>query len=476
MSDDRPFASRYALAFIFMTMLLDTIGLGLIIPVAPKIIAELLGHPTTTAAAMSQASWWGGWLQFVFAGMQFLCAPLIGNLSDRFGRKPVLIASLLALGVDYTITGLAPTIWWLFVGRLLTGIAGASYTTVNAYIADVSPPEKRAANFGLTGAAFSLGFILGPVLGGLLGEIGTRLPFFVAALLSLLNALFGMFVLKESLAPENRRKFEFWRANPVGALAVLSRFPNILVMCAVIVLMRLAHDSNPVIYTYYVYAKFHWTPSMVSYALVWVGALMFVVYGVLTRVVIPRIGEVASVYIGLACGAIGFAGYAFSSRDLGDVRLDGAVRADGLRHAGAERDHVERRGAARAGRAARRARLHRQPHLRRGAAAAHQPVRVFHGSERAGLFPGRGVPGGEHEPRHRRAGVHAHACGLTGARAGAVRFGSRCQWRLLRSRSSSSLIRSFSFFRAATRISSQSGLAISALIDSSSCLCFSESS
>ena len=314
MSDDRPFASRYALAFIFMTMLLDTIGLGLIIPVAPKIIAELLGHPTTTAAAMSQASWWGGWLQFVFAGMQFLCAPLIGNLSDRFGRKPVLIASLLALGVDYTITGLAPTIWWLFAGRLLTGIAGASYTTVNAYIADVSPPEKRAANFGLTGAAFSLGFILGPVLGGLLGEIGTRLPFYVAALLSLLNALFGMFVLKESLAPENRRKFEFWRANPVGALAVLSRFPNILVMCAVIVLMRLAHDSNPVIYTYYVYAKFHWSPSMVSYALVWVGALMFVVYGVLTRVVIPRIGEVASVYIGLACGAIGFAGYAFSSR------------------------------------------------------------------------------------------------------------------------------------------------------------------
>jgi MFS transporter, DHA1 family, tetracycline resistance protein len=307
------FASRYALAFIFIAMLVDTIGLGIIIPVAPKIIAELIGQNANNPHAMSNAAWWGGWLGTAYSGMLFLCAPLIGNLSDRFGRRPVLIASLLALGVDYLITGLAPTISWLFIGRLLSGIAGASYTTVNAYIADVTPPEKRAANFGLTGAAFSLGFILGPALGGLLGGYGARVPFFCAAGLSLLNALFGLFVLKESLPVEHRRKFEWWRANPIGALLALRKFPNIVVICAVIVLMRLAHDSNPIIFTYYVYAKFHWTPQLVGYSLMAIGALMAVVYGFLTRAVIPRIGEASSVYFGLACGATGFAGYAFAT-------------------------------------------------------------------------------------------------------------------------------------------------------------------
>jgi MFS transporter, DHA1 family, tetracycline resistance protein len=312
-AEPQSLASRYALAFIFVTMLVDTIGLGIIIPVAPKIIALLTGHSADDPTAMSGASKWGGWLFFVFAAMQFLCAPLIGNLSDRFGRRPVLIASLLALGVDYIITGLAPTLAWLFIGRFLSGIAGASYTTVNAYIADVTPPERRAANFGLTGAAFSLGFILGPVLGGLISAYGVRVPFFVAAGLSLLNALFGFFVLGESLKPENRRKFEWRRANPLGALRALGRFPNIFLIVAVFVLMRLAHDSNPVIFTYYVYAKFHWTSQMVGYALMTVGALMSVVYGFLVRVFIPLIGEQASVYLGLAFGAIGFAGYAFAT-------------------------------------------------------------------------------------------------------------------------------------------------------------------
>ena len=306
-SDPRPFASRYALAFIFITMLVDSIGLGVIIPVAPKIIAQL------THEDMSGAARWGGWLFFVFAGMQFLCAPLIGNLSDRFGRRPVLIVSILALGFDYLITGLAPTIAWLFIGRFLSGIAGASYTTAYAYIADITPPEKRAANFGVTGAAFSVGFILGPALGGLLGQSDPRLPFFVAAALSLLNGAFGFFVLRESLAPQNRRKFELWRANPLGALAALRRFPGILTLCAVVVLMRLAHDSNPSVFSYYVMFKFHWTPQLVGYALMAVGALMAIVYGVLVRVVIPKIGETASVYLGLAGGAVGFAGYAFAT-------------------------------------------------------------------------------------------------------------------------------------------------------------------
>src|SRR5476651_1871546 len=183
-------------------MLVDTIGLGIIIPVTPKIIAQLTGE------GLSEAARWGGWLMFVFALMQFFFAPVMGNLSDRFGRRPVLILSLVALSIDYAITGLAPTITWLFVGRFLSGAGGAAYPTVNAYIADVSPPEKRAANFGLTGAAFGLGFIVGPAIGGLLGQYGTRLPFFVSAGLAVANALYGLVVLKESLPPVNRRKFE----------------------------------------------------------------------------------------------------------------------------------------------------------------------------------------------------------------------------------------------------------------------------
>src|ERR1700742_2141693 len=186
-------------------MLVDTIGLGFIIPVIPRLIAGLTG------SSVSDASRWGGWLFFVYALMQFLCAPVIGNLSDRFGRRPVLILSLLSLGIDYAITGFAPTIAWLFVGRFLAGAAGASYPTVTAYIADVSPPEKRAANFGLVGAAFGLGFILGPALGGLLGEyFGLRAPFFAAAGLSFANAAFGFLVLKESLPLDRRRPFEVW--------------------------------------------------------------------------------------------------------------------------------------------------------------------------------------------------------------------------------------------------------------------------
>ncbi|MBI3675693.1 MAG: TCR/Tet family MFS transporter [Proteobacteria bacterium] len=307
-------SSRLALAFIFITMFVDTIGLGMIIPVAPQIISQLIGHGLPRDLAMSEAARWGGWLFFVFALMQFLCAPLIGNLSDRFGRRPVLIASLLALGVDYLITGLAPTIAWLFIGRFLSGIAGASYTTVNAYIADVSPPEKRAANFGLTGAAFSLGFIVGPAIGGQLGQFGPRLPFFVSAGLALLNALFGVFVLKESLAKENRRKFDWRRANPIGALHAMSRFPMILGLCAVTIFMRLAHDANPAVFTFYTMLKFHWDSQMVGYSLMAVGAMMAVVYSFLIRLVIPRIGEAAAVYFGLTFGAVAFAGYAFSTQ------------------------------------------------------------------------------------------------------------------------------------------------------------------
>jgi DHA1 family tetracycline resistance protein-like MFS transporter len=307
MSEPAP-ASRFALAFIFITMLVDTIGLGIIIPVTPQIIAELTGE------GLSEAARWGGWLMFVFAAMQFFCAPVMGNLSDRFGRRPVLILSLAALSIDYAITGLAPTIYWLFAGRILSGMAGATYPTVNAYIADVSPPEKRAANFGLTGAAFGVGFIVGPAIGGIVGDaFGARMPFFVAAGVAIANALFGLLVLKESLPANRRRTFELWRANPVGSLFALNRYPMVFGLIGVMVLTQLAHDALPATWTYYTMLKFHWTSADVGYSLMAVGALTAVSFGVLPRLVIPKIGETNAVYVGFLCATLGYAGYAFSA-------------------------------------------------------------------------------------------------------------------------------------------------------------------
>jgi DHA1 family tetracycline resistance protein-like MFS transporter len=216
------------------------------------------------------------------------------------------------LGIDYLITALAPTIFWLFIARLLSGIAGAAYPTANAYIADVSPPEKRAANFGLVGAAFGIGFVIGPAVGGLLGQHGARLPFYVSAAIAFCNALYGLIVLKESLPKESRRKFELWRANPLGALIALRRFPAMLGLFGVIVLMRLAHDANPVIWTYYTMLKFNWTPAQVGYSLMVVGAMLAFAYSFLTRIIVARIGENRSVFLGLTCGTIGFMGYAFA--------------------------------------------------------------------------------------------------------------------------------------------------------------------
>lgn len=306
--NDHAAPSRFALIFIFLTMFIDTVGLGIIIPVAPKIIEQLTGQ------GMSGAAQWGGWLQTSFALMSFLFAPLIGNLSDRFGRKPVLISSLLFLGLDYLITGLAPTIWWLFIGRILSGIAGASYTTANAFIADVSPPEKRAANFGLTGAAFGIGFVVGPALGGLLGQYGLRLPFYVSAGLAVANALFGLIVMKESLPREHRRPFELWRANPVGTLVALRRYPGILMFIPILILMRLAHDANPVIWSYYVYLKFHWTTAQLGWAMAFLGLIMAFMFGVFTRFAIPRLGEHNAAIVGLLGGTVGFVGYAFATQ------------------------------------------------------------------------------------------------------------------------------------------------------------------
>lgn len=301
-------AGKHALVFVFVTVLLDTIGFGLILPVLPELIVELTGEPLNRAAI------YGGWLAFVYAILQFVCAPVLGNLSDRFGRRPVLLFAVAALGIDYVIMGMAPSLSWLFVGRSIAGVAGASFTPAYAYVADVSPPEKRAQNFGLIGGAFGGGFILGPAIGGLLGELGPRAPFFAAAVLSLLNVTYGIFVLPESLAPESRRSFEWKRANPLGTLLQLRKYPVVLGLLAALFLWQLAHQVMPSTWAYYTMFKFGWSEALVGASLAFVGVIMAVSQATLPRLLVPRVGEATCASIGLAFGGIGFLGYGFATR------------------------------------------------------------------------------------------------------------------------------------------------------------------
>ncbi len=295
-----PSKPNRALIFIFITILVDVIGLGVIIPVVPSLIEELTGE------GLSEASRYGGWLIFSFAAMQFLFSPIMGGLSDRFGRRPVLLFSLFGLGIDYIFHALAPTLFWLFVGRLIAGMFGASFTTATAYIADISTPEKRSQNFGLIGAAFGLGFIIGPVIGGLAGaEFGPRAPFIVAAVLSLLNVTYGFFVLPESLDKEKRRPFEWKRANPIGSLMRLKKYPVISGLVISMVLIYLAGHAVQSNWAYFTMFKFEWDEAMVGYSLGVVGLLVASVQGGLIRVVIPKIGQANSVYVGIALQAIG---------------------------------------------------------------------------------------------------------------------------------------------------------------------------
>ena len=297
-----------ALMFIFITILIDVIGIGIIIPVLPKLITELTGGD------MSEAARYGGWLMFAYAIMQFIFAPIIGGLSDRYGRRPVLLLSLFGLGIDYLFLAFAPTIGWLFIGRLLAGISGASFTTASAYIADVSPPEKRAQNFGLIGAAFGLGFIIGPVLGGLLGQFGSRAPFFASAALALLNWLYGYFILPESLSPENRRPFDWKRANPVGSLLQLRRYPVIIGLIGSMLCLYIAGHSSQSTWSYYTMEKFGWNEKWVGYSLGFVGLTIGLVQGLLTRVIIPKLGAVRSVFVGLSLSAFGFVCFALATQ------------------------------------------------------------------------------------------------------------------------------------------------------------------
>ncbi len=298
-----------ALSFIFITLLLDVIGFGLVIPVMPSLLEEMTGGDISTAAR------WGGVLMFTYAAMQFLFSPIVGGLSDRYGRRPVILASLFAFGIDFIITGFAPNIWWFFVGRVLAGITGASFTSCSAYIADVSPPEKRAQNFGLIGAAFGMGFIIGPLIGGLVSAyFGLRAPFFVAAGMALINWLYGYFVLPESLKPENRRSFDWRRANPLGSLLNLRRYPVVLSLAGALTAIYIAGHANQSTWTFITIKKFGWNTEMVGYSLAFVGLMTGIVQGGLTRVVLPRFGSKPSLYFGLAVYSISFFLFAFATK------------------------------------------------------------------------------------------------------------------------------------------------------------------
>jgi MFS transporter, DHA1 family, tetracycline resistance protein len=298
-----------AFVFIFVTVLVDSIGFGIILPVLPRLIMQLTGVGIDRAAA------YGGWLSFVYALMQFFCAPVLGNLSDAHGRRPVLLFALAALGCDYLIMGCAPALGWLFAGRMIAGIAGASFTPAYAYVADITPPEKRAQSFGLMGAAFGIGFILGPAIGGLLGGLGARAPFFAAAAVALANATFGFFVLPESLPAARRRPFHWARANPLGTLAQMHAQPVVRLLLAALFLWQLAHQVLPSTWAFYTISKFHWTSAEVGYSLAWVGLVMAFAQGVLTRVLIPWLGgERRAALAGMAAALIAYLGYAFANQ------------------------------------------------------------------------------------------------------------------------------------------------------------------
>jgi DHA1 family tetracycline resistance protein-like MFS transporter len=308
---------KAALGFIFVTVLIDVIGFGIIIPVIPKLIMNMV-HGT-----MSEAARYGGWLIFAYAVMQFIFSPVLGNLSDRYGRRPILLFSLFGFGVDYIFVAFAPTIGWLFLGRIIAGITGASFSTAGAYIADISTPDKRAQNYGILGAAFGLGFIIGPAMGGLLAHFGLRAPFIAAAVLTLINWLYGYFILPESLSPELRRKFEWKRANPLGSLLQLRKYPAVAGLILSFMLLYLAAHAVQSTWAYYGFEKFKWSESMVGFSLAVVGLMVAFVQGVLIRKVIPAIGQEKSVYIGLLFYCVGMILFAFANERMDDVYFYG---------------------------------------------------------------------------------------------------------------------------------------------------------
>ena len=291
---------RAGVGFIFITLFIDVLGFGLVIPIMPRLVHEL-SHSTLSAASRDY-----GMLLSLYGLMQFVFAPILGSLSDRWGRRPVLLLSLLCNGLDYVVLWWAPSLWWLYLGRTVSGITGASFSTGSAYIADVSPPEKRAQNFGLIGAAFGLGFIIGPAAGGVLGMFGPRVPFMAAAALSLVNWLYGFFILPESLAKENRRRFDWKKANPIGSFGLLSRYPLVLGLTLMNVCFNLgtqAMQSTWVLSTGY---RYHWGSLQNGISLALVGVMSAVVQAGLMKPLLARFGERRLLVMGLAINVVSY--------------------------------------------------------------------------------------------------------------------------------------------------------------------------
>ena len=300
-----PAGERRALTIVLSVLIIDMIGFGIVIPVMPSLIVGLTHTSLGDAARMS------GWLMGVFAAMQFIFGPVLGGLGDRFGRRPVILMSMLAFSLDYFMMGLAPTYGWLFVTRAIAGITGATYVPATAYIADITPPERRAQNFGLIGAAFGLGFTIGPAIGGLLGGLGVRAPFFVAGGLALANATAGFFLLPESLPPERRRAFSLARANPLGTFASLARHKSARPLFAAWFLWMLAHQAYSSTWAFFTKLKFGWSDHAVGASLAYAGFTMALAQTFVTRRLIPRIGERRAILLGLTIGVAGFLANAF---------------------------------------------------------------------------------------------------------------------------------------------------------------------
>jgi len=299
-------STAQALAFILFTVFLDAVGIGIIIPVIPALLQELVG------GELSSVVMYGGWLMVLFAALQFVTAPILGNLSDYFGRRPVLLVSLAAYGADLVIMGIAPSIGWLFVGRALSGIFGATYAVAQAYIADTAPMEQRAKGFGWLGAAYGAGFVIGPAIGGILGNSDPRLPFFVAAALAGVNVIYGYFVLPESLSTANRRKFSLRRAHAVGSLRRMFHYPVVGGLLAALVLYNIANDANPATWTFITIEKFDWTPFDVGMSMTFVGVCIAVFQGGTVGPLVQRLGEHRTIVLTLALCALTYFGFAYA--------------------------------------------------------------------------------------------------------------------------------------------------------------------
>ena len=300
--------NQAAIGFIFITMLIDVIGWGIIIPVIPGLIEELIQGDISEAAKV------GGWITFAYAITQFIFAPLIGNLSDQYGRRPIILISLLGFTLDYILLALAPSIAWLFIGRIIAGITGASITTASAYIADISTIENRAKNFGMIGAAFGLGFIIGPVIGGLLGQYGARVPFYAAAALCFLNFLYGYFILPESLPKEKRSALNLKKANPIGSFLHLKKYPKLIGLASSMFLLYVASHAIQSNWSFFTMYKFNWDEKMVGISLGVIGLLVALVQGVLIRWVNPWLGNEKSIYAGFFLYSLGMLLFTFANQ------------------------------------------------------------------------------------------------------------------------------------------------------------------